>query len=248
MEAIILAGGKAERLGDAAGGRPKPLVEVGGRPLIAYQVDRLVEAGVERVIVSCSTGQEELYERELANARAEIVTASEPERLGRGGGLRFAAGFRRESGALYALNGDELIDVDLAALLARHREREPAATITVVRPKSPFGLVDVGEDDAVTGFSEDATLPVWVNCGVYVLDDEAVARLPERGDHETATFPELAAEGKLHAFRHEGLWLTVNTPKQLRIADEFLSRNPAWLLARPAGDRSRPSKPGSATA
>jgi NDP-sugar pyrophosphorylase family protein len=70
-----------------------------------------------------------------------------------------------------------------------------------------------------------------VNAGVYVLDDEAIARLPERGDHERSTFPELAAEGKLYAYRHEGVWLTVNTPKELRAADEHVRANPDWLIA-----------------
>jgi NDP-sugar pyrophosphorylase family protein len=228
MEAIILAGGMAERLGEAAGGRPKALVQVGGRPLAAHQVEQLARAGVDRVIVSCSEGQAEWFEDELGSLGPELVTAAEPERLGRGGGLRFAAARREESGPLYALNADELVDVDLGALLARHRERAPAATITVAAPKSAFGVVDVGEDDVVTGFREDATLPVWVSCGIYVLDEEALARLPERGDHEASTFPELAAEGKLHAFRHEGIWLTVNTPKDLRRADEFLKANPSW--------------------
>jgi NDP-sugar pyrophosphorylase family protein len=235
MEAIILAGGKAERLGDAAHGRPKALVEIAGRPLIAYQVDQLVRAGVDRVIVSCSADQEESFQRELAQAGPEVVTAPERERLGRGGGLRHAATLRNESGPVFALNGDELIDVDLAALLERHRERGPAATITVVAPQSPFGLVDVDEDDVVAGFREVATLPVWVNCGIYVFDDEALARLPERGDHETTTFPELAAERKLHAFRHEGVWITVNTPKDLRRANDYLTANPNWLSGSPRG-------------
>jgi len=225
-EALILAGGKAERLGDAAGGRPKPLVEIAGRPLIAYQVDQLAAAGVERVIVSCSAGQEQLFEDELEGLGPQIVTAPEQERLGRGGGLRNAARLRQDGGPLFALNGDELVDVELRALFARHRERGAAATITVVRPKSPFGVVDVDDEDVVTGFREDAELPVWVSCGVYVLDEEAVERLPERGDHETTTFPKLAAEGRLHVFRHEGLWLTVNTPKQLRLADDYLRSNP----------------------
>jgi NDP-sugar pyrophosphorylase family protein len=229
MEALILAGGKAERLGDASGGRPKPLVEVAGRPLIAYQVEQLADAGVERVIVSCTAGQEELFERALGGLGPEIVTAPEQERLGRGGGLRNAARLRAEAGPAYALNGDELVDVDLAGLLERHRDPRSAATITVVQPKSPFGIVEVDDADVVTGFSEEATLPVWVSCGVYVLDDEAFARLPERGDHETTTFPELADQGRLHAFRHEGLWLTVNTPKQLRQADEYLRRHPRAL-------------------
>jgi NDP-sugar pyrophosphorylase family protein len=83
--------------------------------------------------------------------------------------------------------------------------------------------VDVGDDDRVTGFREAPKLPPWVNMGLYVLDDEAIERLPERGDHETSTFPELAAEGRLVAFRHEGLWLTVNTPKDLRKAEEHFT-------------------------
>jgi NDP-sugar pyrophosphorylase family protein len=61
-----------------------------------------------------------------------------------------------------------------------------------------------------------------------VLGAEAIARLPERGDHETSTFPELAAEGRLAALRHEGLWITVNTPKDLRRAEEHMSAFPAW--------------------
>jgi len=235
MEALILAGGKAERLGDAAGGLPKPLVAIAGRPLIAYQVEQLTDAGVSRVIVSCSAGREELFERALEGIGPEIVTAPEPERLGRGGGLRNAARLRNEDGPVFALNGDELLDVDLGALLDQHLERGPAATITVVRPPSPFGLVEIDEEDAVTGFSESATLPVWVSCGVYVLDEEALTRLPERGDHETTAFPELAAEGKLRAFRHEGLWLTVNTPKQLRVADEYLTRNPSAVSGSARG-------------
>jgi NDP-sugar pyrophosphorylase family protein len=68
-----------------------------------------------------------------------------------------------------------------------------------------------------------------------VLDDEAVERLPERGDHEQTTFPELAAEGKLRAYRHEGLWLTVNTPKQLRQAEEYFEQHPE-LRPPPATD------------
>lgn len=229
MEAIILAGGRAERLGDAAGGRPKALVEVAGKPLAAYQVTRLARAGVGRVIVSCAAGQGGGFERALAGLGAEIVAAEEPERLGRGGGIKFAARRRREDGDVYALNGDELVDVDFTALLARHRAAGGLATITVARPLSQFGLVDVDEADVVHGFREDARVPYWVNCGNYVLTPEAVARFPETGDHESTTFPELAAEGALHAHRHHGLWLTVNTPKELRVAEAHIRAHPEWL-------------------
>jgi NDP-sugar pyrophosphorylase family protein len=232
-EALILAGGKAERLGEAAQGRPKPLVLVAGRPLAAFQVARLHEAGVSRVIVGCLTGNEALFERELGGLGPEIVAVGEPEPLGRGGGLRFAASHRRESGPVFALNGDELLGVDLHDLLERHRSRGAAATIVVSQVRSPFGVVDVNDDDTIAGFREAPLLPQWVSSGVYVLDDECIERLPERGDHETTTFPELAAEGKLLAYRNEGFWLTVNTPKQLREADDFLTAHPE-LSAVPA--------------
>jgi NDP-sugar pyrophosphorylase family protein len=234
VEAIILAGGKAERLGAAARGRPKALVEVAGRPLAAYQVSQLARAGVDRVLVSCALGQERLFETELVGLGAEVVAVPEPEPLGRGGGLRFAAAARRERGDLYALNGDELLDADLTGLLERHRRTGLAATIVVTHPRSPFGVVELGESDCVTGFQEAGLLPHWVSCGAYVLGDEALALLPERGDHETTTFPTLAAGGRLGAFRHAGLWLTVNTPKELRIADEHVRKHPDWLDSRTA--------------
>jgi NDP-sugar pyrophosphorylase family protein len=233
VEAIILAGGKAERLGDAAEGRPKALVPVAGHPLAEYQVAQLVTAGVTRVIVSCAEGQGAAFAEALEGLGAEIVLAEEPERLGRGGGLRFAAQLRRETGPLYAFNGDELLDVDLASMLGRHRRAGAAATIAVAPLVSHLGVVDL-DDDLVIGFREGPRLPYWVNIGCYVLDDEALARLPERGDHEDSTFPELAAEQKLRAWRHEGTWITVNTPKDLRRAEDFFAAHPEWRPRRVA--------------
>jgi NDP-sugar pyrophosphorylase family protein len=229
VEAIVLAGGKAERMGDAAGGRPKSLVDVAGQPLLAYQIGRLSTAGVGRVIVSCAADQGNVFAEELAGLGVEIVCAPEPERLGRGGGIKFAATRREEAGDVIAMNGDELVDVDFGALLERHRATGAAATVTVAQPASPFGVVELGDDDVVTGFSEGGRVPYWVNCGVYVLSQEAIDRFPERGDHESTAFPELAAEGRLRAFRHEGLWLTVNTPKELRRAREHVADHPEWL-------------------
>jgi NDP-sugar pyrophosphorylase family protein len=226
MEALLLAGGKAERLGDAAQGLPKPLVPVAGFPLAEYTVARLVDAGVTRVVVACRAGQEDAFVNALAGLGAEIEPVGEEQPLGRGGGLRLAASRRREDGVVLALNGDELLDVDFAALLAEHERSGAAATIVVAQVRSPFGVVDLEPDGTVSGFREAPLLPDWVNSGVYALGEEALARLPERGDHEQSTFPELAAERKLHAFRHEGVWLTVNTPKDLRLADAYMDEHP----------------------
>jgi NDP-sugar pyrophosphorylase family protein len=236
VEAIILAGGKATRLGDAARGHPKALVPVCGHPLAEYQVSQLVRAGVGRIIVSCTRGQESLFAAKLSGLGAQIVPVGEPEPLGRGGGLRYAAAERQESGPLYAFNGDELHDADLEALLNAHRRANAAATIVVAPLVSQFGVVDLDADDRIAGFREAPRLPYWVNVGIYVLDDEAIERLPERGDHEDSTFPALAAEGKLAGLRHEGLWITVNTPKDLQRAEAYYTAHPEL---RPTLARSR---------
>jgi NDP-sugar pyrophosphorylase family protein len=220
-------------MGDVAGGLPKALLPIAGHPLAEYQVSQLVRAGVDRIIVSCAEGQAALFDAALSALGAEIVTVAEPEPLGRGGGLRFAAAAREESGPLFAVNGDELSDVDLEALLEAHRGHGAAATVVVAPLVSQFGVVEL-EGDQVTGFREAPRLPHWVNSGVYVLDEEALDRLPERGDHEQSTLPELALEGKLYAFRHEGLWITVNTPKDLMRAEEHYASHPELrpILAR----------------
>jgi NDP-sugar pyrophosphorylase family protein len=232
MEALLLAGGKAERLGEAAQGLPKPLVPVAGFPLAEYSVARLVEAGVTRVIVACRAGQEEAFVNALAGLGAEIEAVGEEEPLGRGGGLRLAASRREEDGTVLALNGDELLDVDFRALLREHEELGAAATIVVAQVRSPFGVVALEEDGSITGFREAPLLDDWVNTGVYALGPGALERLPERGDHEQSTFPELADAGKLRGFRHRGVWLTVNTPKDLRRAAEFMEAHPDWRPQR----------------
>jgi NDP-sugar pyrophosphorylase family protein len=226
MEALLLAGGKAERMGEAAQGLPKPLVPVAGFPLAEYTVGRLVAAGVTRVIVACRTGQEDVFVNALAGLGAEIEPVGEQEPLG------LAASRRQESGSVLALNGDELLDVDFRSLLAEHESSGAAATIVVSQVRSPFGVVDLEDGGRITGFREAPLLPDWVNSGVYALGDEAIARLPEKGDHEQSTFPELAAEGKLRGHRHDGVWLTVNTPKDLRRAEEFMAAHPDWKPQR----------------
>ena len=228
MEALLLAGGKAERLGEAAQGLPKPLVPVAGTPLAAYAVARLVDSGVTRVVVACRAGDEDAFLAALSGLGADVEAVGEDEPLGRGGGLRLAATRRHEAGPVLALNGDELLDIDFRALLAEHETSGAAGTIVVAQVSSPFGVVEVEDDGTVSGFREAPLLEHWVNSGVYVLGDEAIALLPEKGDHEQSTFPQLAGERRLHAHRHKGVWLTVNTPKDLRRAAEFMAEHRDW--------------------
>jgi len=90
---------------------------------------------------------------------------------------------------------------------------------------STYGVVDLDATNRISGFRE-APLPHWVSAGVYVLEDEALERLPARGDHERSTFPELARDGRLGAFRHQGLWIPVDTPKDLEEAEEYYAAHP----------------------
>ena len=176
------------------GGRPKALVEVAGKPLAAYQVGRLATAGVTRVIFACAAEQGSLFESELAGIGPEIVCAEEPERLGRGGGIKFAARLRQESGDVLALNGDELVDVDFAAC-SRTSCAGALATITL-RSRSRSSGSWTSTTTTSSRLPEGGRVSFWVNCGIYVLSEEAIERLPDRGDHETSTLPELVAEGR----------------------------------------------------
>ncbi len=194
MEAIVLAGGKAERLGDAAQGRPKALVHVGGSPLVGYQIALLRAAGVERVIISCAAGQGQRFGTELAVSASRSSPSRSPSHWGVEADCATPLPPSMEAPPVFALNGDELLDIDLPGLLAQHTASGAGATITVSPLTSAFGVVDL-DDGLVTGFREAPQLPYWVNCGFYVLGEEAIARLPARGDHERTTFPELAARG-----------------------------------------------------
>ena len=162
-----------------------------------------------------------------------------------------------ESAWLLALAGDEAVGCGvgrpssiqsslyaMARVLPEHRRQGVGTRIYEGLSRHARGIGRgslwgrVREDDAESrsflrnrGFREAGRVPFWVNCGMYVLGPEALSRFPERGDHESTTFPELAAEGALRAFRHEGLWLTVNTPKDLRRAEEHVAAHPEWLAA-----------------
>ena len=190
MEAIILAGGKAERLGDAAGGKPKALVPVAGSPLAGIPGAALARRRRRprdrelrrRVSVRSSSGA-------LAGLGVDVTVVEEPEPLGRGGGLRFAASARRE-------RGRRLRAERRRAARARPR-RAPRQAPRDRRGGDHHGHAAVfalrrrraGRRRDGHGLRGGRRVPYWVSCGVYVLGEEAVAALPERGDHETSTFP-----------------------------------------------------------
>ena len=103
---------------------------------------------------------------------------------------------------MLAMNGDELVDVDFDGLLERHRATGAAATVTVARPPSQFGQVDLTDDDLVTGFHEVSQVPYWVNCGIYVLSAGGDRTVPREGRSRDDDLP--GARGRGLAARHSG--------------------------------------------
>ena len=207
MEAIILAGGKAERLGDAARGRPKALVPSRAIRSPAYQVAQLGGAGVDRVIVSCAAGQGALFEAGARRARARRSSPSRSRsRSAAAAGFASPPQRREESGRVFALNGDELLDVDLARALDAHDEHGARRDDHRLAAASPFGVVELDDDDRVTGFRE-APLPAAL--GQLPASTSSTTRrsraLPERGDHEHDDIPRARGGGQAARVPPRGL-------------------------------------------
>lgn len=226
MQAIVLAGGKGERLRPFTTDRPKAMVEVHGVPLLAYQLRWLRAQGVEQVVIACGYRHETLqsYFGDGASWDLTITYSIEEEPLGRGGALRRAFSALSPTVDLcVATNGDVVTDLLLAPVLNEHRRRDASATVVVTPFRSPYGIVDVDETNRVRGFREKPELPFWINAGIYVLSRAILPLLPERGDHEDTTFPRLAAEGRLAAYPSRAFWRGVDTVKDLEEVAAVLS-------------------------
>ncbi|HEV8338350.1 MAG TPA: nucleotidyltransferase family protein [bacterium] len=226
MQAIVLAGGKGERLRPFTVDRPKAMVEVHGVPLLAYQLRWLREQGVDQVVIACGYRHEALrdYFGDGASWDLGISYSIEEEPLGRGGALRRAfSALSPTIGVCVATNGDIVTDLPLAPVLDQHRQEGASATVVVTPFRSPYGIVDVDEANRVRGFREKPELPYWINAGIYLLSRSILPLLPERGDHEVTTFPRLAAEGRLAAYRSRAFWRGVDTVKDLEEVAAVLS-------------------------
>jgi NDP-sugar pyrophosphorylase family protein len=218
MHAVILAGGRGERLRPFTEDRPKPMVEVLGVPILAYQLHWLHTQGVTEIVMACGYRHEVLidYFGKGEKWGMRIDYAIEHEPLGRGGAIRHAYGqLRGAPDLVIATNGDIITNLAIGPVVARHRERNDLATVVLTPFVSTFGVVQVDGDDRVLAFDEKPTLPYWINAGIYVLSRDAIAMMPQVGDHERTTFPHLAAQGRLGAFKSTGYWRSVDTVKDL---------------------------------
>ncbi len=228
MYAIVLAGGKGERLRPFTEDRPKAMVEIMGVPILSYQIQWLQAQGITELLIASGYRHEviESYFGDGERLGVRITHVVEREPLGRGGGLRAAlAHVPPSEDVVIATNGDVITNFSLAPLLQAHRKSRAVATVVLTPFVSPYGIVEVGDDDRVTQFREKPELPYWINAGVYALSPAIHGLLPERGDHETTTFPELARDGRLGAYRSRAYWRGVDTIKDVNeVAAEFQRR------------------------
>ncbi len=230
MYALILAGGMGERLRPLTDTLPKPMVPVCGQPILWHQVQWLKRAGVADVVFLVGyrwqVVQDFFGDGSQFGIRAQYSVEDSP--LGRGGAIR--RGFSlvpEEAESAIILNGDVITEEEPDTVLGNFQERKSAdpshmATIMVVPMVSPYGLVDMGSQTDVVGFREKVELPYWINAGVYVFDRRIVPHLPELGDHEVETFPQLAQAGKISALKSQAFWCSVDSFKDLRVAEEHL--------------------------
>jgi NDP-sugar pyrophosphorylase family protein len=198
---------------------------------LLHQVEWLKQVGVTDVVFLVGyrwqTIQDYFQDGREFGFRAHYSIEDSP--LGRGGAIR--QGFSQvpeEEDSVLVLNGDIITAEMPNAVLDRYRQKKAAdpsqmATIMVVPMISPYGLVDTDDQNNVGGFREKVELPYWINAGIYVFDRRIAPQLPELGDHETSTFPQLAEAGKISAFRSRAFWRSVDSFKDLREAEEYLS-------------------------
>lgn len=234
MYALVLAGGKGERLRPYTDDRPKPMVPVAGKPILEYQIEWLRAGGVTHVVLLCGYLHEVIrdYFGDGSRWGLHIEHVVEDHPLGRGGA--FKLGFQRVpkgEETVIGTNGDNIHTQPLREMIAAHKATRAAATIMLVTLRSPYGIA-VLDGNRITGFQEKPELPYWLNAGAYVFSGEVEPLLPKEGDLEDSTFPELARRGRLYAFQSRSYWRPIDTVKDLSEAAERAEHVKAAIAAQ----------------
>ncbi|HEV2386398.1 MAG TPA: nucleotidyltransferase family protein [Candidatus Acidoferrales bacterium] len=222
----MLAGGQGERLRPIVTGIPKALAPVGGRPFLAWLLDRLAEAGVENVVLCTGYLAPQVEQAFGPRYRSlSLAYSPEPRPLDTGGALRLALD-RLRGDPLLVLNGDSFCELDFAAMLDSHRRKRAHATIAVVHrdDAARFGAVSLAADGRVVRFNEKAAQGAgWINAGVYLLARQILESLPAGAkiSLERDVFPSLAAQGLLYAYPGVQRFLDIGTPESYRQAERL---------------------------
>jgi glucose-1-phosphate cytidylyltransferase len=226
----ILCGGRGTRLQERTHAIPKALVEIGGEPIVWHVIRIYADHGFRRFLLLNG------YKRELIEefvAAAEWPEGVEVECVDTGletpTGGRVARAAEHLSGGTFALTyADGVADVDLGAALDFHRSHGEAATVTLVRPHSQWGVARL-DGDRISGFIEKPRMEQWINGGFFFLEPAALAYLDEDSVLERRPLERLAADGRLRAWKHTGFWDCMDTYKDAVLLNDLWEQgSPPW--------------------
>jgi glucose-1-phosphate cytidylyltransferase len=249
---VILCGGRGTRLQEHTREIPKPLVEIGGMPIVWHVIQLYAAQGFRRFLLA--TGYKgQLIERFVAGQHwppgVDVVCVDTG--LDTPTGARIKRLESRLSGepGFCATYADGLADLDLQELLAFHASHRALATMTVVRPQLQFGVTDLDAAGRVSGFREKPRSEHWINGGFFCFQAGALDYLDADSVLERTPLERLAGEGQLHAYRHEGFWECMDTYKDaVALNDLWASGDAPWRSgAQAARRRTRNSETGSRT-
>ncbi|WP_101254354.1 nucleotidyltransferase family protein [Streptomyces barkulensis] len=244
---MILGAGLGRRMGDLTARTPKPLLEVGGKPLLGHLVERLVQADVAEICINLHYQAQRMRDYLDANpAPVPLRARVEPELTGPAGALRVFREELQKYDAVLVASADVIVGEPLERLVGTHAGRPGPLTFACARVTQArrYGVLDIGPDDDVRGAQEKPDVPDaeyrWISAGVYCLDPRVIDRIPEGRvyDYAKDLAPALIADGKrVGVHRLSGYWRDVGTPEALAAAraDAAQGRIP-WL--RPAAERT----------
>jgi glucose-1-phosphate cytidylyltransferase len=251
---VILAGGLGTRLREETEFRPKPMVEVGGKPVIWHIMKNLAHYGLHSFVV-CVGYKGEIIKEYFLNYRARnndftvtlgehagisfhgshdesrwtVTVADTGESTMTGGRVHLVQPYL--DGPFVCTYGDGLADVPIDQLLEFHRAHGRLATVTTVRPLSRFGIMEVGRDGVVERFREKPQVDGWVNAGFFVFEPGIFAYLNQSSVLEQEPLASLAEDGQLMAYRHQGFWQPMDTYRESQLLNGLWERGEApWRV------------------
>jgi glucose-1-phosphate cytidylyltransferase len=229
----ILCGGRGTRLRERTESLPKPLVEIGGRPILWHVIQIFAAQGCKRFVLC--TGYRGEMVTDFAAAESwpdgvEVKCVDTGLDTPTGGRLKLAAD-AIGPGTFFATYADGVADIDLGELLGFHRGHGDLATVTVVRPNLQFGIADLDGDSRVRGFIEKPRSEHWINGGFFCFEPAALDYIGADSVLEREPLETMATEGQLHAFRHQGFWDCMDTYKDAVMLDDLWnSGKPPWKV------------------